>query len=197
MPIIAGRASAAYGAGFSRVVTAAFEPIGSFDSLATTTVPSGGLASVTFAAIPNTYRHLQIRGIAKTTSSGWISAQFNNDATGGRYQRHFIFGDGGGGTGSSGWSGTTSSNNIVFGYSNSSSGSSYNAFVLDILDYANKSKCKTTRSLMGLDMNGTGGFVELVSSGYFFAGTEVTTIVISGEAGNLAEFSKFSLYGVH
>jgi hypothetical protein len=50
---------------------------------------------------------------------------------------------------------------------------------------------------MGLDMNGTGGFVELVSSGYFFAGTEVTTIVISGEAGNLAEFSKFSLYGVH
>jgi hypothetical protein len=196
MPIIATRASAAYGAGFSRVVTAAVEPVGSFDFLSTVTVPSGGLASVTFDGIPTTYRHLQIRGIAKTTSTGWLSAQFNSDTTAGRYQRHFIFGDGGGGTGGSGWSGTTSSNNVVFGYSNSSSGSSYNAFVWDILDYSNVSKGKTTRSLMGLDINGTGGFIELVSGGYFLSGTQITTIRIAGESGNLAEFSKFSLYGV-
>jgi hypothetical protein len=197
MPIITGRASAAYGGGFSRVVTPAFQPIGSFDSLATAVVPSGGSASVTFSGIPTQYRHLQIRGIAKTTSSGWLSAQFNDDATAGRYQRHFIFGDGAGGTGSSGWSGTTSSNNIVFGYSNSSSGSSFNAFVWDIIDYADTSKGKTTKSLMGLDMNGGGGFIELVSGGYFFASTAITKIVIAGESGNLAEFSKFSLYGVN
>jgi molecular chaperone HtpG len=31
-------------------------PDGAYDALATVTVPSGGLASITFAAIPNTYK---------------------------------------------------------------------------------------------------------------------------------------------
>ena len=39
-----------------------FSLVGNYDALATVTVPSGGLSSITFAGIPTTgYSHLQIR----------------------------------------------------------------------------------------------------------------------------------------
>ena len=41
-------------------------PYGAYDSLATVTVPSGGVASVTFAGIPSGYQHLHIGGGART-----------------------------------------------------------------------------------------------------------------------------------
>ena len=57
-----------------------FIPTGSFSSIATVTVGSGGSSTVSFISIPQTYKHLQLRGIAKGTtsySSGTDTAYLN------------------------------------------------------------------------------------------------------------------------
>ena len=38
-----------------------WEPQGAYDALSTVTVPAGGVATITFAGIPNTYKHRQLR----------------------------------------------------------------------------------------------------------------------------------------
>ena len=41
--------------------------LSSYDSIATVTVGSGGSSSIVFSSIPQTYKHLQIRGFVQTT----------------------------------------------------------------------------------------------------------------------------------
>ena len=47
---------------------AAFVP-GAYESIASTTVGSGGVSTITFSSIPDTYKHLQIRYTARVTGS--------------------------------------------------------------------------------------------------------------------------------
>ena len=71
-------------------------PDGAYDALATVTVPSGGLSTITFAAIPQTYKHLQIRILARGTNASneiAIVPQING-VTGNNYTQHGIFADG-------------------------------------------------------------------------------------------------------
>ena len=72
-----------------------WEPQGAYDSLATVTVPSGGVASVTFAGIPSGYKHLQIRALYKVnnTNSGSSRITYNGDS-GNNYSSHYLIGDG-------------------------------------------------------------------------------------------------------
>ena len=82
MPIIATRASAAYGAGFAAITAVPYlGPFGAYDALASVSVPSGGLASVTFAGIPTDYKHLEIRMFAKFTVLTSGRVRFNNDSS--------------------------------------------------------------------------------------------------------------------
>jgi hypothetical protein len=41
----------------------------SYESIATTTVGSGGSATVTFSSIPATYKHLQVRTLIRSAGS--------------------------------------------------------------------------------------------------------------------------------
>jgi hypothetical protein len=56
----------------------------SYFSIATTTVGAGGTSTVTFSSIPSTYTHLQIRYIARgsTTNPEGFILTFNNDSSG-------------------------------------------------------------------------------------------------------------------
>jgi hypothetical protein len=174
-------------------------PEGAYDSLATVTVPSGGVASVTFAGIPSGYKHLQIRAIGRTTTAGSsdnaIHIRFNGDS-GSNYSYHAVFGDGG----------------SAFSYAVTSSasgqisqlptaGRTANAFgssVTDILDYANTSKNKTIRSLCGNSTNDTAGLIGLISSAWYSTSTVTSITLISAATGafTFAEYSTFALYGV-
>ena len=56
-----------------------------YDSLGSVLVPSGGLATITFASIPATYTHLQIKSFARSTrtrTGGFDQAlvRFNGDS---------------------------------------------------------------------------------------------------------------------
>ena len=63
-----------------------------FDSLGSVLVPSGGLATITFSNIPQTYTHLQLRSSCLT--AGWLTMRFNSNSTTGNYFGHEIRGNG-------------------------------------------------------------------------------------------------------
>ena len=166
----------------------------SYESIATVTVGSGGSSTIDFTSIPSTYTHLQLRGIARSTGStsdidGYM--RFNSD-TGANYSWHFVYGDGA----SVGTSNGTSDDHIsVIRTTGASSGASrFGVGVIDILDYANTNKYKTTRSLTGQDQNGSG--LVLLDSGNWRNTNAITSIRLYYPSGNFAEYSQFALYGI-
>jgi hypothetical protein len=174
-------------------------PVGAYDALATVTVPSGGVSSVSFTGIPSGYKHLQIRYLARSTVSnvadGYVSIRFNSDATNGNYYfYHFL--DGNGSSASAAAGGT---NTIIYGgvcAGNTATASVFGGGVIDILDYASSSKYKVTRGLGGIDNNGSG--VIRLASGEWYNTAPVTTVTIGANAfaNNFTEYSSFALYGV-
>jgi len=201
MPIIATRASAAYGAGFAAITAAPYlGPFGSYDALASVTVPSGGLSSITFSGIPTGYKHLELRILSKTDRATFgedlIWGRFNSD-TAANYGYHYLNGDGASAT-----AGASSSNSSGFyaGESGAGGTTGFGATILTILDYANTSKNKTTRTLTGIDFNGTvagyGGQITL-TSGLWRSTSAITSINLRPNAGTqYIQHSSFALYGV-
>jgi hypothetical protein len=154
------------------------EPVGSYDALASIIVPSGGLASITFAGIPTGYQHLQVR-MSNTVGA---TIRFNGDTTGSNYRYHVLFGNG-----SSAGSGTDPNN----AYSPADGTNGTATEILDILDYANTSKNKTLRGLGGWEGNGS-GTVWLVSN-LWMSTAAINSFVLTA---SFPANSRFSLYGV-
>lgn len=166
--------------------------LGDFESIATTTVGSGGSSSITFSSIPATYKHLQLRYLARNSGDN-ISARatFNSDSSS-VYTIHELYGDGA--------SALAAAQTGIAYYPtglvgpNSSSGV-FGVSVTDILDYADTNKFKTARTLTGYDLNGGTGYVEL-TSGVWRSTSAISSITIVPNAGNFVQYSHFALYGI-
>jgi hypothetical protein len=168
-----------------------------YESIATVTVGSGGAANVEFTSIPATYTHLQIRMIAKnsSTSSGYdfVNMQFNSD-TGSNYNSHYLEGTGSGSPISGGVANSVSIYAGDCARSNASYANMFAVSIIDILDYANTNKYTTVRTLAGLDYNGSGG-VDF-QSGAWRNTNAVTSIKFSVSGVDIAQHSHFALYGI-
>jgi hypothetical protein len=165
-------------------------PVGAYDALATVTVPSGGVASVTFAGIPSDYKHLQIRSIVRGGSEAAVLASFNGLTGNG----HALYGNG-----SIAGAYQETAGMMVGITPTSGSGSSvFSASVADVLDYSNVNKYKTTRALIGTERDVAGGnsYVFFQSSLWqYTAAVNSITLTINGGS-SFAENSQFALYGV-
>jgi hypothetical protein len=166
---------------------------GSYDSIQTTTVGSGGTASVTFSSIPSTYTHLQLRYMGKSTdtSGNWAAVQIRlNSDTGNNYATHALYGDGA----SAAAAASTSYSGHLF-YSGRST-LQVGAAIIDILDYTNTNKNTTIRTLAGVDNNGS-GIVDL-ASGLWMNTAAITSITFNSFGGSplFSEYSSFALYGI-
>jgi hypothetical protein len=150
-----------------------FVPPTSYQSIQTVTVGSGGSSSITFSSIPSTYKHLQIRAIGKPSTAGGQNCLFNfNGDTGSNYNAHQLYGNGSSaaatalGTGTYGW-----------------------------VTYWDTNKYKTTRSLGGHDLNGSGYI--LFRSGLWMSTSAINQVVLtSAGSTSFAEYSSFALYGI-
>jgi hypothetical protein len=185
MPIVgsfAGASARAYGLGAGGI------QIGDFESIATITAGSA-VPSIEFTSIPQTYTHLQIRGIARnSTSTSNVRMQFNSD-TAANYSWHELYGDG-----SSTGVGAGTSVSFIYLGSQIATADSFSPQIIDILDYANTNKYKTTRNLNGYENNSAGlsGF----NSGNWRSNSAITSIKIYPAANNFTQYSTFALYGV-
>ena len=167
------------------------KPFSSFESISTVTVGSA-TSTIDFTSIPATYTHLQIRGIARCSSLSEMRIQFNGD-TASNYSWHTLSGNG---------TAARSDNSINeprirVAYYNGlpSTASTFGAFVVDILDYANTTKYKTTRTLAGYDANGSGG--PSLESGNWRNTNAITSIKLFPDSTyTFQQYSQFALYGI-
>jgi hypothetical protein len=172
---------------------------GSYESIQTVTVGSGGSASVEFTSIPATYTHLQIRLLAEgipASGSGPVSLDIVlNSDTSSNYAWHRIYGSG---SGSGNADNATSTSYTLGGLIsfNSSVDNIYGIGVFDILDYANTGKYKTLRSLSGYDANGSGYLAFL--SGLWRSTSSINNIKIytNDRSYTFRQYSQFALYGI-
>jgi hypothetical protein len=165
-------------------------PDGAYDALATVTL-TATTASITFAGIPNTYKHLQIRFIARGASGGGILTTLNSD-TGANYSYHSLTGDGATASANSG----VSASNMLFVRNGGiqTAASTFSAGVIDLLDYSNTNTNKTLRTLNGGDANGSGN-IQL-ESGSWRNTAAINSATLTHNGSGFAQYSQFSLYGV-
>ena len=166
---------------------------GVFESITTTTL-STATSSVAFSSIPETYKHLQIRGIARSSRAAFASdpllIQVNSD-TATNYSWHYLVGDGSSASSNAGATQSSMTNYLI---ANNTVSNVFGAFVIDVLDYANTNKYKTFRSLMGVDNNGAGWIA--LNSGNWRSTSAITSITLTAQNGNLMQYSSFALYGI-
>lgn len=147
------------------------------------------VSNIEFTSIPQTYTHLQIRGIAKSTATDDTFMQVNSD-TGTNYSWHMLRGSGGAASSY----GTSSVNKMWTGYGMDTA-SIFRSSIIDILDYTNTDKYKTFRSYSGCDTNTSTGWVEFVS-GNWRSTSAITSIKLFPNSGNYGQYSSFALYGI-
>ena len=203
MPIIASRASAAYGAGFGKLLASGgvWSPEGAYDSLATADI-SSTTASITFSAIPDGYKHLQIRmlclGNSGSTQDAYI--RFNGDS-GSNYAYHAMYGEGSS-ISAYGYASQAFGKLGVNGAGNNSlsSGTAFPAMITDIVDYSDVSKYKTLKTLCGFDTNAASTNINnetvSISSALWLNTSAITSIQIYPSGGSWLTNSSFALYGV-
>jgi hypothetical protein len=167
--------------------------VGAFESIATAT-PSG--TSVTFSSIPQTFTHLQVRAISRTTrndaSVDGMYMRFNGDANG-NYSYHWVQGNGSSASVVSG----TNTTVITAAFNGADAQTTANVFsnsVWDVLDYTNTNKYKTTKSVFAYNADGGVGTVSL-GSGNWRNTAAITSIPLFAE-GNFVANSHFGLYGI-
>lgn len=167
----------------------------SFDSIATTSL-SSAQTGVTFSSIPSTYTHLQIRYImrANTDTNVRMRMQFNSD-TGNNYAIHILEGDG---SGAASFAGSSTASMLGSAVTRSSYlASTFVAGVIDVLDYANTNKYKTSRMLSGQDLNGNANGMINLTSGFWQNTNAVTSLTLFLDSSiAFAPNSHFALYGI-
>lgn len=169
-------------------------PSGDFDSIATTTVGFGGAATITFSSIPATFKHLQLRCLARTNradTDDQLRIQINSD-TASNYSMHALSGDGA----STSTNGLASQTYMFLGRPTAAlaSASIFGVTVIDIVDYANTSKYKTFRGSTGIDFNGS-GFSSFLS-GAWLNTAAITSVQVTFIGSLMSEYSQFALYGI-
>lgn len=185
-----------FGLGFFATAGASAASAGSFDLLETQVLGSNA-ASVTFSSLDtnyaSTYKHLQLRIVARDDRSGATTSvlylRMNGD-TGSNYSNHALYGDGSGVGSGGGASQTVIPLADIPGQVGTTS--AFTPAVVDLLDTFNTTTNKTVRSLSGQATNYN--WVNL-RSGTRYNTAALTSITLFG-IGSLVTGSRFSLYGI-
>ena len=170
-----------------------FPPTKSYDLIETAILASNA-ANITFdvSNFTTEYKHLQIRGVGRVTSSTNIRAldiRFNGD-TGANYSGHIVIGDGA--IYSGGSANITNAGGFYITGNGSPSGA-FGAGTIDILDAFSTTKFKTVRTLGGQ----TGYNIMNFSSSAWRNTNPITTIQIYPQASEIfGTDTRFSIYGI-
>jgi hypothetical protein len=178
---------------------------GSYESIATVTVGSGGSSTITFNSIPSTYKHLQVRLICRSNfvrgagSTLGVTSYLRVGNGGSIYATGYAWGSITGDGSTINAENYGSQNTMVVANQSipaaNSPTSVFGVTIVDILDYANTNKNKTVRYLAGFDQNGTNGRSTFATSLYAGTTNAITDLEFSAD-GAFVEYSQFALYGI-
>ena len=162
--------------------------------LISTQVLASTASTVTFSSIANSYKHLQLRVVSRTSASSvdTLQIRFNGDS-GTNYAWHRLQGDGAAGMQSVAGA-TQNYANQGFVADSTSAASAFAPSIVDILDYANTTTNKTVRGVGGIQ-----GSLQLVAlkSSVWLSASAISSITIGSNGGGVFQVgSRFSLYGV-
>lgn len=166
-----------------------------FESIATGT-GTGSNTSITFSSIPSTYKHLQIRFRIFSSQAGNDPMLTFNGDTGANYDWNYLRGLGGAGSATSQGVGTDNMIRLMYG---ASSDTNYPMIgIIDIPDYANTSKNKTTRTFAGQDANGSFGGPVMLTNGGWRSTAAITSLSVNfiGGPTYFNTNSMVALYGI-
>lgn len=177
----------------------------SYESIATVTLGSTQ-TTISFSSIPQTYKHLQIRGIVRSTyvrAGGSLTPvamylRVGNNGT--IYTSNYAWGEVyGTGSGSALSFHAGGQNTMVIADQTipaaNSTAQFYGPNVIDILDYTNTNKAKTLRALTGMDQNGIPNCnMAFFSAAYF--GTQAITDLQFTTDSDFAAGTQLALYGI-
>jgi hypothetical protein len=166
-----------------------------YEPIATTLLTSTS-ATITFSNIPQGYKHLQIRGIARNTDStagSYANIRLNGDANS-NYATHIMGVFSPTVKSSYAYTSATSLTEMVYCNGGGSTAAAFGGTVLDIIEYTNTNKYKTLRGFTGWQNNTTGNF--LFNSGLWMSTAAINSIVITSAAGVFSINTRFSLYGL-
>jgi hypothetical protein len=170
----------------------------SYFSIASTRLTSSQ-NSVVFSNIPQIYTHLQVRISGRSTGAftySGIYLNYNSDSTN-LYSFSALYGDGS--TAAASARGLASDNTTVCQNiaGNNSIALTSGAVIVDILDYTNTNKFKTTRSLGGFSNNGLGSpkSTTNVNASYYGSTNAITSITCTTD-NDFNAYTQISLYGI-
>lgn len=166
---------------------------GSVYEIAKYVVPSGATAAEVVFPVPSGYRHLQIQAVHRCTQVAGgsdVLIRFNGD-TSASYSYHLLQGSGSSTTTTNGSSQTYIRNQ---GTVDGSYTYSFQANIIDVLDYASSTKNKTLRALTGFDANGDSVIRQLSGAWYNF--NPITSISFTASGTTFSQFSTFTLLGI-
>ena len=182
---------------------------GSFESIATVTGTTS--QTITFSDIPQTFTHLQIRAIARTVVSGYLFSGYTMRVGNGsadsssNYAYHRFYTSGNGTISSDGAASYSALGDFFFTASNALA-NNFAITIVDILDYRNTNKFKTTKHLTAFDNNDSGdaGFTNNAraamsyGSGLWRSTLAIDTIslILGGSGTTNNANSHFALYGI-
>jgi hypothetical protein len=168
----------------------------SFQSIASYTL-SSSQSTVTFSSIPSTYKHLQIRYLARDTTStvdaNSVLVRFNGDSAS-NYNRHYFYSDG-----TTLTAGYVAQTNIDGGVlvGGGLAANSFGAGVIEILDANDTNKFTTIRTISNCESNygGNKNYVML-QSGLWRDVSAINSITVTTNGTAFAQYSQIALYGI-
>lgn len=166
--------------------------------LISTATGTGSSNLITFTNIPQTYKHLQIRGVVRTAYGSTVDTvwayNFNNNTGSTGSANHQLYGNG-----SSVYSTASTGNSsapIAYTAGSSATANTYGAVVLDIVDYASTVKNKTLRSFWGFVSSGNYQVGLTSNLPVTLPGTNAVSTLSLISNGNYTTATRFSLYGI-
>jgi hypothetical protein len=170
----------------------------SFESIATFTGTGTG-DQITFTSIPSTYKHLQLRIMAKDVYVGGAAQAttgtmiFNSDGTS-LYAYHNVQANG---TSVLNENGINQSSMQPYMLSYGPATDIYGVTIIDIIDYASTTKFKTVKSFTGANGNAANdGWTVRLTSGLYRSTNAISSISFATLISGFATGTVFSLYGI-
>jgi hypothetical protein len=157
--------------------------------IASNTVGSGGVASVTFSSIPATYTDLVVKISGRNTSSGdWFNLNFNGSTA--NFTGKQLFGTGGAAYSYSKTDGTEAYVNN----NSSTTASTFSNSEIYIPNYAGSTN--KSFSIDSVTENNGATAYAVLYAGLWSQTAAITSLTFAPNSNTLAQYSSFYLYGI-